>query len=196
MLLYLGRTVCVKRKSTHHKSGAVWIDFKVVSGAPIPGGSTIRSHVTHTLKRLNEEPKKFCYFLPHEDHFGICLSIDEAHERAKNRINSDSKNHGTKLTYEVAEACPALVASDSEPRRISIADQIIEQLDLWAGEDFFAEENTFAMSEKDRKALGNLVMDFVLKHADHQWFAQKPGTVSVHTHIGATQTETRADDGQ
>lgn len=131
------------------------------------------------------EPAKLYFWGIDEEQSRLCSSLEEAHRMAADYID-DNHIPGSEPEYEVGEACPALEAEDSQTTRQRIAEHIIETLDMWAGENSGAEDATFDLAKEDIDGLGNLVIDYVLSKANHQWFTVKAGTVTKHRHVASS----------
>ena len=130
--------------------------------------------------------KKFFWEIPDQEKWMLASSLDEAHSEAHSYID-DNFDQGEVVEYEVGEAVPALVAEDSRYTRTLIAERVIEQLDEWAADNSCAEEETFDLSKEEIAELGDVIMNFVLSKANHQWFTSKRDTVTQHKYTAGSE---------
>ena len=130
--------------------------------------------------------KKFFWEIPDQEKWMLASSLDEAHSEAHSYID-DTFYQGKLVEYDVGEAVPALVAEDSRYTRQSIAERVIEQLDEWAAENSGAEDEAFDMSKEEIAELGDVIMNFVLSKANHQWFTSKRDTVTQHKYTAGSE---------
>ena len=123
--------------------------------------------------------KKFFWGMPDQEKWVLAGSIEEAHGEARTHIDEEF-DQGEVAEYEVGEVVPALVAEDSRYTRTLIAERVIEQLDKRAADNSGAEDETFDLSKEEVAELGDLIMNYVLSKANHQWFTSKRDTVTQY----------------
>lgn len=119
---------------------------------------------------------KYGYCITDAEQFCTADSINEAHGEAQTHID-EGFMAGEEVEYEIFEVCPAVeIALGGDKSRQYLAERIVEQVDEWAADETGAEDETFDLSGDEMKELGDMVANFILLHANSQWFGVKPGT--------------------
>ena len=128
------------------------------------------------MKSITEQ---WCWMLGSEERYHLADSEAEAHNEAKHEIN-DLYDEGQVIEYIVARPAHPIDAVGEDWLKKAVAEHIMEEIDLWCGEEIGADDIVFDISDEDKAALGKLVVDFVRKNANTSWYGIVNETRSTH----------------
>lgn len=145
---------------------------------------------------MSTNTTKWCYSTDDEIYHGASTEA-EAHRLAREKLEADACNILSEhLKYWVAQAqCPLQKMAQSVSSTIGIAEDVLNRLDEWAGEQWEGDSPALELSTDDLAGLGRVIMDYMTAHASVKIFEVKHGTITEHQHFvyGGTLDEQVAD---
>lgn len=96
---------------------------------------------------------------------------------------------GEEIPYCVAPMLSGKhILRKDNPQRIG--DNLLEQINGQVNDDIYADEDPLDMTPEDRKALGQLVVDFICAHAEVQWWTVDTKREQKHTYVAGSNDAT------
>jgi hypothetical protein len=123
---------------------------------------------------------KWCYSTNEENFTGNCATEAEAHEEAKQQLNTDHEP-GSQCTYWIGQTAHPIDKITTGRNLEMLGEYILERIEEDASEVIAADDQIFDMEPDDIKMLGAMVLAFVKEKATAKFFGVS-GT-KPHTHI-------------
>lgn len=135
-----------------------------------------------------EDPNlgKFCWWFDDDERYHMADSEAEAHGEAAQRIDEDAEP-GESREYWVARVAHPVDVIDGDTTALRLGENVLEQVDEWAGEETGAEDWTMDLTNEDKQDLGRMILTYLRQNAKAQWYGVAKGTKVKHSYTAGSE---------